>query len=119
MWTTKVDSSSTSVNKVSKYDNLLNSCGNVCGCITAILRCPFPVASASAVHSEIPVTPVHTCSDLSVFPLLKSKCALHNPERGRKKEEAQTKVEWKTITHCPRTPYFETNENYQCAVQTV
>ena len=65
MWTTKVDSSSTSANKLSKCENLKNSYGNVCGCITAILRCPFPAASASAVHSEIPVTPAHTCSDLS------------------------------------------------------
>ena len=31
-----------------------------------ILCCPFSAASASAMHSEIPVTPVHTCSDLSV-----------------------------------------------------
>ena len=31
-----------------------------------MLRCPFPAASVSAVHSEIPVTPVHTYSDLSV-----------------------------------------------------
>ena len=38
----------------------------MCGCITAILRCPFPPAGASAVHSEIPVTPVHASSDLSV-----------------------------------------------------
>ena len=28
---------------------------------------PRSYASASAVHSEIPATPVHTCSDLSVF----------------------------------------------------
>ena len=26
----------------------------------------YPAASASAVHSEIPVTPVHNCSDLSI-----------------------------------------------------
>ena len=38
----------------------------MCGCITAFLRCPFPAERASAVHSEIPVTPVHTCSDLFV-----------------------------------------------------
>ena len=28
---------------------------------------PFPALRASTVHSEITVTPVHTCSDLSVF----------------------------------------------------
>ena len=37
----------------------------MCGCITAILRCPFPAASASEMHSEIAVTTAHTCSDLS------------------------------------------------------
>ena len=54
----------------SKYEIKINlfpeNCGNVVGCITAILRCLLLAASASAVQSEIPVTPVHTCSDLSV-----------------------------------------------------
>ena len=62
----RLDSSSISVNKVGNYDNLYNNYRNVCGCITVILRCPFPAASASAVQNEVPFTPVHTCSDLSV-----------------------------------------------------
>ena len=36
------------------------------GCITAIVCCPLPAMSASAVHSEILVTPVYTFSDLSI-----------------------------------------------------
>ena len=31
---------------------------------------PYPAASASAVHRKFAVTPVHTCSDLSVLLLL-------------------------------------------------
>ena len=45
-------------------------------CITVILRFLFPAASASAVHSEIPVTPVRTCSDLSVVVLSRVIAAL-------------------------------------------
>ena len=45
---------------------LKNSYGNVYSCITAIVRCPFPAAIASALHGEIHVTPVHTFSALCV-----------------------------------------------------
>ena len=44
--------------------------------LIAMLRCPFPTASASSVNSENqrarienPFTPVNTCSDLSVVPV--------------------------------------------------
>ena len=43
----------------------------MCDCITMILCCMFPAGSALAVHSEIPVTPVHTCSDFYVDGQLK------------------------------------------------
>ena len=38
--------------------------------MTTILRCLFPAASGPEVHSEIPVSPVHTYSDLSVLGLM-------------------------------------------------
>ena len=39
------------------------------GYITMIVPCPLPAASASAVHCEVPITSVYTCSDICVLDL--------------------------------------------------